>query len=193
MGHIFQGRFKAILVEKDNYLLELSPYLVLNPVRAKMVLTAVDWPWSSYRSTINLRTSPSWLSTDFILSVFSPNKSMAIQKYEQFVNEEIGRNTPWKNLKNQMYLGSDSFVNDMQKKIEHDKKCIYIPHSHYMPVKGSLKEFADKSPNRNECIKLAYVSGQFSLAEIGEYFGLHYSWISRIVKGNDFEKAKSKA
>lgn len=59
-----------------------------------------------------------------------------------------------------------------------------------MPVKGSLKEFADKSPNRNECIKLAYVSGQFSLAEIGEYFGLHYSWISHIVKGNDFEKAK---
>ena len=64
VGHIFQGRFKAILVEKDSYLLELSRYIVLNPVRAKMVEAAVDWPWSSYQSTINQLTKPSWLSSD---------------------------------------------------------------------------------------------------------------------------------
>lgn len=53
IGHVFQGRYKAILVEKDAYLLELSRYIVLNPVRARMVRSAKDWPWSSYRGTVD--------------------------------------------------------------------------------------------------------------------------------------------
>ncbi|MDR3502202.1 MAG: transposase, partial [Legionella sp.] len=61
VGHVFQGRFKGILVEKDNYLLELSRYIVLNPVRARMVVSAEDWIWSSYQSTINQSPKPSWL------------------------------------------------------------------------------------------------------------------------------------
>lgn len=51
VGHVFQGRYKGILVEKDSYLLELARYIVLNPVRAGMVRSAKDWPWSSYRAT----------------------------------------------------------------------------------------------------------------------------------------------
>lgn len=54
VGHVFQGHYKAILVEKDSYLLELARYIVLNPVRAQMARTAVDWPWSSYRATAGL-------------------------------------------------------------------------------------------------------------------------------------------
>lgn len=193
VGHIFQGRFKGILVEKDNYLIELSRYIVLNPVRAKMVSSAKDWPWSSYPATINILTKPSWLSTDFMLSLFSQNKSIAILKYQQFVNEGVGNNAPWHNLKNQIYLGSENFVAEMQKKIEQEKEFTYIPQAHYMPVRCSLKEYENIASNRNECIRIAYASGQFSLAEIGEYFGLHYSWISRIVKMNYIKKAKSKA
>ncbi len=182
VGHIFQGRFKGILVEKDNYMLELSRYIILNPVRAKMVVSAEDWSWSSYQSTINRLTKPSWLSTDSLLSLFGQNLLIAIEKYQQFVYEGMGVNAPWDNLKNQIYLGSDNFVDEMQKKIEQEKKLTYIPHSHYMPVKCSLNEYEKKSSNRDECIRLAYATGQFSLAEIGEYFGLHYSWVSRIVK-----------
>ncbi|KTD75196.1 transposase [Legionella waltersii] len=192
VGHIFQGRFKGILVEKDNYLLELSRYIVLNPVRAQMVFSVGDWPWSSYHSTINPLIKPSWLSTDLILSLFSQNLPIAIEKYQQYVCEGMEVHTLWDNLKNQIYLGSANFVNEMQKKVELEKKFTYIPQPHYMPVKCSLHEYEKKSSNRNDCIRLAYASGQFSLAEIGEYFGLHYSWISRIVN-MVHEKAKSKA
>jgi hypothetical protein len=156
VGHIFQGRFKGILVEKDNYLLELSRYIVLNPVRANMVNAAEDWSWSSYQSTINQLKKPKWLSTDTVLSFFSHNLLIAIEKYQQFVSEGIRANAPWDNLKNQIYLGSEDFVDEMQKKVFPEKKLTYIPQSHYMPVKCSISEYAKKSDNRDECIRLAY-------------------------------------
>lgn len=191
VGHIFQGRFKSILVEKDTYLLELSRYIVLNPVRAGIVTEVGDWVWSSYQSTINPLKKTSWLSTDVVLSFLSENLSIAIKKYQEFIAEGLNRKAPWSSLKNQIYLGSDTFVIEMQQKIPPEKKLTYIPQPHYTPVKCPVEEYAKKSPYRDECIRLAYASGQFSFAEIGEYFGLHYSWISRIVK-ND-KKAKSKA
>ncbi len=159
VGHIFQGRFKGILVEKDNYLLELSRYIVLNPARVRMVVSAEDWIWSSYQLTVNASPKPSWLSTGYLLSLFSQNLLKAIKKYQQFVAEGMTANAPWNNLKNQIYLGSDSFIDDMQKKVEQGKNLIYIPQSHYMPVKSSLKEYENKSSNRDECIRLAYATG----------------------------------
>ena len=63
VGHVFQGRYKAILVQKDSYLLELSRYIVLNPVRASMVHSAKDWRWSSYQSTAGLVATPNWLTS----------------------------------------------------------------------------------------------------------------------------------
>jgi hypothetical protein len=160
VGHVFQGRYKGILVEKDSYLLELTRYIVLNPVRARMVATASDWFWSSYQATISQTLRPSWLLTEVILSLF---------------------NSPWNNLKKQIYLGSDSFVNNMQNKIDPEKNLIDIPRTQYTPDGCTLSEYEKKYENRNECIKLAYASGQFSLAAIGNYFGLHYSRISRII------------
>jgi putative transposase len=62
-GHVFQDRFKAILVERDSHLLELCRYVVLNPVRARMVRDAADWPWSSYAATAGLAEAPAWLTT----------------------------------------------------------------------------------------------------------------------------------
>ena len=74
VGHVFQGRYKAIMVEKESYLLELTRYIVLNPVRAKMVYFAQEWEWSSYRAMIGQSTLPFWLHTDWILSAFNPAK-----------------------------------------------------------------------------------------------------------------------
>jgi hypothetical protein len=77
-GHLFQGRFKGILVEKDAYLLELSRYIVLNPVRARMVRSAKDWPWSSYRATAGLTSCPDFLTTDFQKKFQIRNQAMAV-------------------------------------------------------------------------------------------------------------------
>ena len=90
VGHVFQGRYKAIMVEKESYLLELTRYIVLNPVRAKMVYFAQEWEWSSYRAMIGQSTLPFWLHTDWVLSAFNPTKGRAIEAYKKFVSEGKG-------------------------------------------------------------------------------------------------------
>ena len=70
VGHVFQGRFKGILVDKESYLLELSRYVVLNPLRARMVKQLSHWKWSSYRSMIGKSKSPDWMETDWIFGHF---------------------------------------------------------------------------------------------------------------------------
>lgn len=182
VGHVFQGRFKAILVEKDSYLLELCRYIVLNPVRAHMVETASDWEWSSYNDTIGLSSKFPWLSTELILNLFHADLSNARKKYKQFVLEGISAEPLWAKLKKQIFLGSEHFVNKMQNTIDLEKNLMNIPKSQYTPMRLSLAEYEMQSSNRNECIRLAYSSGQFTLAEIGCYFRLHYSRVSRIIK-----------
>jgi REP element-mobilizing transposase RayT len=79
VGNIFQGRFKAVMVEKESHLLELCRYVVLNQVRAEMVSTAQKWPWSSYRATVGTNTTP-YLTTGWILAQFCRIKSEAKNK-----------------------------------------------------------------------------------------------------------------
>lgn len=105
VGHVFQARYKAIVVQKDSYVLELARYIVLNPVRAGLVRNAEDWPWSSYRSTGGLARCPAWLKVDWLLSSFAKRKKRAQEKYRLFVSEGTGCPGPWAQLKHQIYLG----------------------------------------------------------------------------------------
>jgi putative transposase len=91
VGYLFQGRFKAILVERDAYLLELARYVVPNPVRAAMVSEAGDWPWSSYRAMVGQEPAPTWLATDWVLGQFGQERSRAQAGYGAFVRQGIGR------------------------------------------------------------------------------------------------------
>lgn len=127
VGHLFQGRYKAILVEKESYLLELCRYVVLNPVRARMVRRAVDWPWSSYRAFIGAYPPPDWLNTDWSLSCFGKSRSKAIDAFKRFVTGGRGQPSPLEQLKNQMYLGSDRFVESVQSKIEGRERLKEVP------------------------------------------------------------------
>ncbi|MEX0807051.1 MAG: transposase [Candidatus Binatia bacterium] len=89
-GHLFQGRFKAILVERESHLLELCRYIVLNPVRVKGSGKTQTWKWSSYRATAGLVSVPPFLSTDWILEQFGKNRSQAQKHYREFVREGMG-------------------------------------------------------------------------------------------------------
>jgi putative transposase len=114
VGHLLQGRFKAILVEKERHLLELVRYVVLNPVRAGLVRDAGDWPWSNYLATAGLRRVPAWLETEWTISQFGGGAG-ARYAYREFV----GAGTcllerPWKNIANQLFLGSDDFRRRMR-------------------------------------------------------------------------------
>ncbi|NNJ95622.1 MAG: hypothetical protein HKP12_00490 [Gammaproteobacteria bacterium] len=117
VGHVFQGRYKAILVQKENFLLELARYIVLIPVRTRMVCRAVDWPWSSYRATAGYRHDHALLTTDWLLAAFAKGKKEAQIRYRRFVQEGKNQPSAWESLKNQVFLGTDQFVEDMQCKI----------------------------------------------------------------------------
>ncbi|RBP49921.1 transposase [Arenicella xantha] len=182
VGHVFQGRYKGILVEKQSYLLELARYIVLNPVRAHMVHAAGDWPWSSYRATSGISDAPKWLEVDWLLASFSGSKKNAIKSYRNFVMEGKGQPSPWAELRNQVYLGSSEFVTQMVALIDGDKDLSEIPSSQRRPKPRTLKQYFEQAQDRNHAIVTAYKSGGYTLKEIGSYFGLHYTTVSGIVK-----------
>lgn len=190
VGHVFQGRYKAILVQKDSYLLELARYIVLNPVRAGMVRRPQDWPWSSYRATAGLTAAPAWLQTEWVLSAFGQRRSGAQTRYRAFVAEGKTQPSPWGQLKNQIYLGSEAFVGKMQSHLAPDKDLSEVPTAQRRRVAKPLDYYARQHRDRNEAIQRAYASGGHGLKAIGEHFGLHYSRVSRIVAAG--EKAKGK-
>lgn len=110
VGHVLQGRFKSILVEKESYLLELCRYIVLNPVRARLVRLPEDWAWSSYRATAGTRHAPDWLAVGAVWGLFDREHQAAQRTYRQFVREGLGQPSPWANLRGQIFLGSDTFL-----------------------------------------------------------------------------------
>lgn len=112
-GHLFQGRYKSILVEKENYLLELCRYVVLNPVRAGMVADEGRWVWSSYRATAGLDLAPEWLQVSGVLGLFGQRGKDAANGYRRFVSEGVGRSSPWADVRGQIYLGGESFLEEM--------------------------------------------------------------------------------
>jgi len=116
VGHLFQGRFKAILVEREAHFLELVRYIVLNPVRAGMVRFPGDYSWSSYRATAGLCAAPRWLAAEEILEQFEPgSREERCARYREFVADGRGAEyKPWEQLTGQIYLGGAQFCERMQ-------------------------------------------------------------------------------
>lgn len=116
VGHVLQGRYKSILVDKDAYLRELCRYVVLNPVRAGMVASVEEWHWSSYLPTAGRIPCPPWLDAATVLDWFGDGAA-ARRAYERFVAEGLKQPSPWEWLKGQVYLGSDAFHAQMKKRL----------------------------------------------------------------------------
>ena len=197
VGHVFQGRFKAIVVDKDNYLLELARYVVLNPVRAGMVQDPGQWPWSSYGAMLAPGWMPGagWLATDKLLAYFAPDQQLldresAQQRYISYVREGIGLPSVWEDLSGQVYLGGEKFVNKMSAMAEQTpqgarvgRSRLEIPHAQRRPVPLALENYMEQHPgNRNAAIQAAFATGNYTMARLAEHFKLHYTSVSRIVK-----------
>lgn len=182
VGHVFQGRFKAILVQKNSHLLELARYIALNPVRAQMVRSAEEWCWSSYCATAGYDENDGCLTTEWILAGFADTKNLAQQRYRDFVQAGKGQPSPWQQLKNQIFLGDDDFVNDMQSKLNPDQSLKDIPNKQKMAPVKPLSHFAKQYKDRDESLAQAYRSGHYTLAQVGEHFGVSYATVSRAVK-----------
>jgi REP element-mobilizing transposase RayT len=180
-GHLFQGRFKGILVDKDAYLLELSRYVVLNPVRAGMVDSPEQWPWSSYQAMIGAVPVPKWLAVASLLSLFGTTATAARRRYRRFVSDGAGERI-WEDLRQQIYLGDAKFVARMQAKAQVEGDTLTVPQVQRRPPPPSLAAITASYPERNAAIVAAYASGAYSYREIAEHFGVHLATVGRIVR-----------
>ena len=183
VGHLFQGRFKAILVERDTYLLELARYVVLNPVRAQMVSDAAEWPWSSYRAMVGLSPAPAWLETDWILGQFGDERDQCQARYAEFVVEGLGQPSVWEGLRHQVFLGSDRFVQRAAGASRPPEHLREVPRAQRRPLAEPLAFFERTYPDRREAMARAFLAGVYTMREIAEHFGVHYSTVSRAVRG----------
>ena len=185
VGHVFQGRYKAILIEKEAYLLELSRYVVLNPVRAGMVNDIDDWGWSSYSAMIGKASLPEWLETDWLLSQFGLSKKEAMIRYKNFVREGIGLPPIWDGLKYQMYLGDNSFIEKIQainKNLANEQDLKEVPRLQRRSIAKVLEWYEQTYESREEAMAKAYFSGNYTMKEISIWFKVHYSTVSRAVR-----------
>ena len=192
-GHVFQGRFKAILVEKESHLLELARYVVLNPVRAKMVRSARDWGWSSYRATAGQAEVPGFLTIEWILSQFAETRASAMQAYRRFVSQGRGVDI-WKELRAGNLLGSEGFIEQMKPRLAEaplDPNVLRRERSAARPPLESLFSDVVGKGARNQRIHDAVREHHYTLQEVGDYLRLHFSTISVIAK-RVAERADSK-
>ncbi len=180
--HLFQGRYKAILVDSESYLQELSRYVVLNPVRAGMVADPGDWPWSSYCATAGLVSAPPWLTTSAILSTFARTKGKAREAYRRFVMDGMGADGIWAALSRQIYLGDERFVERMQQERSDARDEVQIPRAQRRGPPPTLEQIRQASNSRDAAIAAAYATGEYSYAEIAKFFGLHFTTVARIAR-----------
>jgi len=130
LGHLFQGRYKALLVDKDSYIQELSRYIHLNPVRAKVALTPDKYLWSSYHYYLYPKNKPVFLETKFILSYFADEEDGDREAFKKFTEEGLSKQikNPCKEVVAGLILGSNSFVQKIKDKyINHSKKSRDLP------------------------------------------------------------------
>lgn len=180
VGHVFQGRYKAILVQKESYLLELARYIVLNPVRARLVAAPESWPWSSYRFTICEAPPPAWLETRFTLDKFGGDAT-AVAAYRQFVLEGVGLPSPLAGTKNQLILGDDTFIERFHRPGQ-ARPTSGISRAQRGILALPLQAYRDQYADRDEAIARAYASNAYSFEEIAHHFNISPTTASRAVK-----------
>ena len=191
-GHIFQGRYKAILVEKENYLLELSRYVVLNPVRARITEKPEEWKWSSYSATAGRKKTPHYLTVDWILGQFGSIRRKAEKQYKKFVLSGIKEESPWKNLKGQILLGKEGFAEKFKDLLAQKKEIKEIPRKQRYATRPTITDiFKEKildKQTRDKQICKAHIKYGYTLKEIADYLGVHYTTVSKAIKNEQWEK-----
>jgi hypothetical protein len=189
VGHLFQGRFKAVLVDRDAYLLEVCRYVELNPVRAGIVAEPGAWPWSSYLAHVGAAPAPDWLDTvglhGYLLGHAprgAADARLGAKRYAALV--AAGRDVRlWDTaLRQQIYLGDEQFVERMQALADAPRRD-----SAEIPIRqrrkpATLRDLLVDSPSREQAIRRAYTEGAMTMTAIARELGLSVSRVSRLLR-----------
>ena len=198
VGHLLQGRFKAILVEKERHLLELVRYVVLNPVRAGLSRDPEGWPWSNYLATAGLREAPEWLETEWTIDQFG-NGVEARSAYREFVIAGTrGLDKPWTRVTNQLFLGSEDFRRRVRAIRVDRPLSVEVPRAQRSAIRPDMPEIVRaaasvlavdpseirrqrRSPLRLSVAYIGRMDGLAQLPELGAALGVADSSASEIV------------
>lgn len=201
-GHLFQGRFKNIIVQNDAYLMQLSCYIHRNPLRAGMVKRLADYTWSSYPAYAYGKVHLKWLNLNLILAQFSTKERHRLyrEKVQRYSKEE---KQLWEDFRHGLYLGTREFVEDLKSTFLPDSVHAEVPQQakllrlsnpkvllekaarildcNVADYRSSLRISEPHRDNRDLLIYLLWKTGLYKNHEIGKLFGLTYSSISRRV------------
>jgi REP element-mobilizing transposase RayT len=196
VGHVFAGRFKSPLVDREHYLLALCRYIALNPVRSGAVREPADWKWSGHRALVGMDTAPDWLTVDEVLQAFDPRgDGFARHAYARFVEEGIrpDRASEFAELDRAAdlggILGRSEFIAGFSRRLDRSRRN--REHS-------KRERFADRPPlerilEASECaglvgrIEAARCDHGYSLDEIGRVLGIDRRTVVRLVRASKVE------
>jgi putative transposase len=191
VGHLFQGRFKAILVDRDAYLLALCRYVERNPVAAGMVPVAGDWPWSSYRAHVGQAATPPWLDSDglhaYLLgrpATSARDRRLATQRYAALVANASPDEAPiWQaGLRGQVFLGDEAFVARMQALATPVQRAAVDVPKAQRKSPCSLQECLEQLPGQQaQAMHRAYRECGITMTAMAKELGLSVSRVSRLI------------
>ncbi|MGH8064194.1 MAG: transposase [Candidatus Entotheonellia bacterium] len=186
VGHVFQGRFKAILVERESYLLELCRYIVLNPVRTATVSRPEHYRWSSYRATAGIEKAPVLLTRDWVLAQFGTPRDRAERQYRKFVQAGMDAPSPWEHLQGQLILGSEEFLGSVKPLLGETAHVQEVPRAQRFAHRPKLAQVLpvgqiDRKDTRDRLIREAHFMHGYKLIEIARHLDVHYTTVSKIV------------
>ena len=201
VGHLFQGRFKSILVDENAYLLEVCRYVDLNPIRARMVRDPGKWRWSSYNAHTGRAVSPTWLDTPAVHGYLLGRDAASVAdrrraglRYAALVAAGKGVKLWDEALAHQIFLGGAPFVARMQALIEKDTgNAKDIPRLQRRTTAKPIEYYLKRNKDRDAGIREAVAEGQHSMTDIGKALALTVSRVSRIVKARNESMARGKA
>jgi putative transposase len=202
-GHVWESRFRSLLVQKESHLLELLRYIVLNPVRARLVRRVGDWKWSSYRATAGLSDVPEWLAVDWTLSQFARRRSTARRAFRNFVAQAKASGQEIEALEKSGYFGDQEFRQQLQEMLDGKEISDEIPLRYRrarravsiaevqaevarewnVPVSGLARRRG--GDDKRAAIYLTKKSTGMGGREVGAVFGVKLAQVSHIVRGID--------
>ena len=192
VGHLFQGRYKAILIDADAYAQQVSLYIHLNPIRAGLVDLPEKYPWSSLKAYLGLDKGPPWLNTYFILKYYGVDIESAIEQYKILISGAVDKapKNPFEGIEFSHILGREVFKERIYRtfinNIKEDRDLPRIRQVRQQLPIAKVQEAVNRVMGKQTklaqraAIFIVHMNTGYTLNEIGEYFGLSQSAIAQI-------------
>ena len=188
VGHLFQSRYKAILVDRDAYLMSLCRYVELNPVRAGLVPGPADWGWSSYRAHVGLDARPAWLDSETLYGFLlgrdarsDADQSSAQTLYRKLVSEGRDHDLWRHSLRHEIFLGDQEFIADVQARVQPSRaRSVDVPSQQRRKPLNPAQWLASCA-TREEAMWRMYAEGGLRMSQIARALDLSVSRVSRLI------------